>query len=77
MSAVGRFQSGNGKSSRLRRGDAGRNGQLREDATVTFAAERELAGLLGVSRITLREAIRALQQAGYVESRRGRFGGAQ
>jgi DNA-binding FadR family transcriptional regulator len=40
-----------------------------------FPAERELAGLLGVSRITLREAIRALQLAGYVESRRGRFGG--
>ncbi len=40
-----------------------------------FPAERQLAGLLGVSRITLREAIRALQQAGYVESRRGRFGG--
>ena len=40
-----------------------------------FPAERELAALLGVSRITLREAIRALQQAGYVESRRGRFGG--
>jgi DNA-binding FadR family transcriptional regulator len=37
--------------------------------------ERELAGLLGVSRLTLREAIRALQQARYVESRRGRFGG--
>jgi DNA-binding FadR family transcriptional regulator len=40
-----------------------------------FPAERELAGVLGISRITLREAIRALQQAGYVESRRGRFGG--
>lgn len=40
-----------------------------------FPAERELSGLLGVSRITLREAIRALQLAGYVESRRGRFGG--
>ena len=40
-----------------------------------FPAERELAGLLGVSRITLREAIRALQQAGYVESRGGRLGG--
>jgi DNA-binding FadR family transcriptional regulator len=37
--------------------------------------ERELAPLLGVSRVTLREAIRALQQEGYVESRRGRFGG--
>jgi DNA-binding FadR family transcriptional regulator len=40
-----------------------------------FPAERELAVLLGVSRITLREAIRALQQEGYVESKRGRFGG--
>jgi DNA-binding FadR family transcriptional regulator len=40
-----------------------------------FPAERHLSGLLGVSRITLREAIRALQHAGYVESRRGRFGG--
>jgi DNA-binding FadR family transcriptional regulator len=40
-----------------------------------FPAERELSALLGVSRITLREAIRALQLAGYVESRRGRFGG--
>lgn len=38
-------------------------------------AERELAPRLGVSRVTLREGIRALQQAGYVESRRGRFGG--
>src|SRR6478735_2334052 len=41
----------------------------------TLPPERELAVQLGVSRITLREAIRALQQAGYVESRRGRFGG--
>jgi DNA-binding FadR family transcriptional regulator len=40
-----------------------------------FPPERELSALLGVSRLTLREAIRALQQAGYVESRRGRFGG--
>jgi DNA-binding FadR family transcriptional regulator len=40
-----------------------------------FPPERELAGLLGVSRLTLREAIKALQQSGYVESRRGRFGG--
>jgi len=38
-------------------------------------AERELALILGVSRVTLREAIRALNQAGYVESRRGRYGG--
>ncbi|MDA8323053.1 MAG: FCD domain-containing protein [Actinomycetota bacterium] len=40
-----------------------------------FPAERELASLLGISRLTLREAIRELSQAGYVESRRGRFGG--
>src|SRR5919197_3048374 len=38
-------------------------------------AERDLAVRLGVSRMTLREAIRELQRAGYVESRRGRFGG--
>ncbi|WP_354643985.1 FadR/GntR family transcriptional regulator [Kitasatospora camelliae] len=38
-------------------------------------AERELATLLGVSRETLREALRSLQQAGYVEARRGRYGG--
>ncbi|WP_152363878.1 FadR/GntR family transcriptional regulator [Microlunatus speluncae] len=38
-------------------------------------AERELAGLLGVSRVTLREALRAVADAGYVESRRGRYGG--
>jgi DNA-binding FadR family transcriptional regulator len=37
--------------------------------------ERELADRLSVSRVTLREAIRALQQSGYVESRRGRYGG--
>ncbi len=40
-----------------------------------FPAERELAVQLGISRLTLREAIGELQQAGYVESRRGRFGG--
>jgi DNA-binding FadR family transcriptional regulator len=40
-----------------------------------FPAERELAAQLGISRPTLREAIRELQQAGYVQSRRGRFGG--
>ncbi len=37
--------------------------------------ERDLADRLSVSRVTLREAIRALQQGGYVESRRGRYGG--
>ncbi|WP_435154933.1 FadR/GntR family transcriptional regulator [Amycolatopsis sacchari] len=37
--------------------------------------ERELAERLGVSRVTLREAIHALSEAGYVESRRGRYGG--
>jgi DNA-binding FadR family transcriptional regulator len=37
--------------------------------------ERELAAALGVSRVTLREAIKALAEAGYVESRRGRTGG--
>jgi len=37
--------------------------------------ERELAELLGVSRMTLREAIKALADAGFVESRRGRGGG--
>lgn len=37
--------------------------------------ERALAERLGVSRVTLREAIRALADAGYVESRRGRYGG--
>jgi len=40
-----------------------------------FPAERDLAARLGISRLTLREAIRELQQAGYVESRRGRLGG--
>jgi DNA-binding FadR family transcriptional regulator len=40
-----------------------------------FPAERDLAARLGISRLTLREAIGELQQAGYVESRRGRFGG--
>jgi DNA-binding FadR family transcriptional regulator len=40
-----------------------------------FPAERELAAQLGVSRLTLREAIHELHSAGYVCSRRGRFGG--
>jgi DNA-binding FadR family transcriptional regulator len=38
-------------------------------------AERELAERLKVSRVTLREAIGALREAGYLESRRGRSGG--
>lgn len=37
--------------------------------------ERELASRLGVSRDVLREAIRSLAEAGYLESRRGRYGG--
>jgi DNA-binding FadR family transcriptional regulator len=38
-------------------------------------SERELATRLGVSRVTVREAIRSLQENHYVESRRGRYGG--
>lgn len=38
-------------------------------------AERQLAASLGVSRPTLREAIRAVADAGFVEIRRGRYGG--
>ena len=37
--------------------------------------ERDLAARLGVSRMTVREAIRVLEQNGYVSSRRGRNGG--
>jgi DNA-binding FadR family transcriptional regulator len=37
--------------------------------------ERDLAVRFRVSRVTLREAIRALQTSGYLESRRGRYGG--
>ncbi|MDQ3302037.1 MAG: GntR family transcriptional regulator [Actinomycetota bacterium] len=38
-------------------------------------SERDLAQQLGVSRMTVREAIRVLQTQGYVESRRGATGG--
>lgn len=38
-------------------------------------AERDLAARLGVARATLRDAIHALAEAGYVSSRRGRYGG--
>ncbi|GAA2866220.1 FCD domain-containing protein [Pseudonocardia halophobica] len=38
-------------------------------------AERELAEQLGVARISLREAIRQLREDGYVEVRRGAYGG--
>lgn len=38
-------------------------------------AERELAVRLNISRVTLREALHALQESGFVESRRGRYGG--
>ena len=37
--------------------------------------ERELAGMLEVSRDTLREAIGSLAEAGWIVSRRGRYGG--
>ena len=38
-------------------------------------AERELAAMLAVSRDTLRDAIASLSEAGYLVSRRGRYGG--
>ncbi|MEV7006059.1 FCD domain-containing protein [Streptosporangium sp. NPDC051022] len=44
--------------------------------TEKLPPERELAARLGISRVTLREAIRALQEAGYLDVRRGRYGGA-
>ena len=41
----------------------------------TLPPERELAVRLGVSRDTVREAIKSLSDAGYLVSRRGRYGG--
>lgn len=41
-----------------------------------FPTERELAEQLEVSRVTVREALRALEQAGFIDIRRGRHGGA-
>ncbi|MEU0336356.1 FCD domain-containing protein [Streptomyces sp. NPDC006193] len=38
-------------------------------------AERELAARLGISRVTLREVLKVLQDQGLVEARRGRYGG--
>jgi DNA-binding FadR family transcriptional regulator len=41
----------------------------------SLPSERELAARLGVSRDTVREAIKSLAEAGYLVSRRGRYGG--
>jgi DNA-binding FadR family transcriptional regulator len=41
----------------------------------SLPSERELAVRRGVSRDTVREALRSLGEAGYVVSRRGRYGG--
>jgi DNA-binding FadR family transcriptional regulator len=38
-------------------------------------AEREFAERLGISRVTLRDVLKVLQDEGLVESRRGRYGG--
>ncbi|NKI44958.1 FadR/GntR family transcriptional regulator [Streptomyces physcomitrii] len=38
-------------------------------------AERELAERMGISRVTLREVLKVLQEQGLVEGRRGRYGG--
>lgn len=41
----------------------------------SLPSERELAAKLGVSRDTVRDAIKSLSDAGYLVSRRGRYGG--
>ncbi|MEW5812869.1 MAG: GntR family transcriptional regulator [Actinomycetota bacterium] len=41
----------------------------------SLPSERELAARLGVSRDTVREAIKSLADSGYLVSRRGRYGG--
>jgi GntR family transcriptional regulator, transcriptional repressor for pyruvate dehydrogenase complex len=51
----------------IHRGDLGPGDRL--------PAERDLAERLGVARFSLREAIKALQEDGYVEVRRGAHGG--
>lgn len=51
----------------IRRGELGPGDRL--------PSERQLAEELGVARVSLREATKQLQSAGYVEVRRGRFGG--
>jgi DNA-binding FadR family transcriptional regulator len=57
----------------LRLAQAIKLGALRVGARLP--PERELVERLGVSRTTLREAIRALQEQGYLRSSRGRSGG--
>jgi probable Rubsico expression protein CbbX len=47
LGGVGRFSGGDGSEKSSRRGD-GRASQLRPDATVTFAAEREAANIDGI-----------------------------
>jgi DNA-binding FadR family transcriptional regulator len=54
--------------SRIRSGDLPMGSRL--------PPERELSNELQVGRSTLRAVIRALQQAGYIETRRGRSGGS-
>jgi GntR family transcriptional repressor for pyruvate dehydrogenase complex len=51
-----------------------RGGEL--PAGTQLPPERDLSGELAVSRNTLRAVIRALQQAGYIRTQRGRSGGS-